>query len=208
MYLKKQSQKEQNPKKWVNQDGEFYNKLLKRFLRINTFEIYSTCNKVKHVAAERFIRTLKNKIFRHMAAVSKNIYFDGLDDIVIKYNNIVHRTKKMKPIGVTSDSYAEYIENSNEKELKKTSQEKFRTKKVIKRKGNKFEVKWKGYDNSFNRILESILSQTTTGFQHLVCKPTLNHLEYLAKCLSSVVSTCLYGKFDCMFLSCHVKVSA
>ena len=48
-----------------------------------------------------------------MTAVSKNVYFDVLDDIVNKYNNTVHRTIKMKPIDVTSDSYAEYIENSN-----------------------------------------------------------------------------------------------
>ena len=48
-----------------------------------------------------------------MTAVSKNVYFDVLDDIVNKYNNTVHRTIKMKPIDVTSDSYAEYNEDSN-----------------------------------------------------------------------------------------------
>ena len=53
-----------------------------------------------------------------MAAVSKNVYFDVLDDIVNKYNNTVHRTIKMKPIDVTSDSYAEYNEDSNEKDPK------------------------------------------------------------------------------------------
>ena len=41
-----------------------------------------------------------------MAAVSKNIYFDALDDIVNKYNNTVHKTIIIKPIDVTSDSYA------------------------------------------------------------------------------------------------------
>ena len=60
----------------------------------------------------------KNKIFKHMTAVSKNVYFDVLDDIVNKYNNTVHRTIKMKPIDVTSDSYAEYNEDSNEKDPK------------------------------------------------------------------------------------------
>ena len=45
-------------------------------------------------------------IFKHMAAVSKNVYFDVLDDIVNKYSNTVHRTIKMKPIDVTSDTYA------------------------------------------------------------------------------------------------------
>ena len=49
--------------------------------------MYSTHNEGKPVAAERFIRTLKNKIFRHMAAISKNVYFDVLDDIFDKYNN-------------------------------------------------------------------------------------------------------------------------
>ena len=80
--------------------------------------MYSTCNEGKSVAAKRLIKILKNKIFKHMAAVSKNVYFDVLDDIVNKYNNTVHRTIKMKPIDVTSDSYAEYNEDSNEKDPK------------------------------------------------------------------------------------------
>ena len=69
--------------------------------------MYSTYNEGKSVVAERFIRTLKNKIFKHMTAVSKNVYFDVLDDIVDKYNNTVPRTIKMKPTEVTSDCYAE-----------------------------------------------------------------------------------------------------
>ena len=80
--------------------------------------MHSTYNEGKSVVAERFIRTLKNKIFKHMTAISKNVYFDVLDDIVNKYNNTVHRTIKMKPIDVTSDSYAEYNEDSNEKDPK------------------------------------------------------------------------------------------
>ena len=95
---------------WVDQGGEFYNKLFKRFLKIDNIEMYSTYNKGKSVVTERFIRTLKNKSFKDMSAVSKNIYLDVLDDIVNKYNNAVHR---MKPINVTSDSYAEYNEDSN-----------------------------------------------------------------------------------------------
>ena len=62
--------------------------------------MYSKFNEAKFVVAERFIRTLKNKIFKHMTAISKNVYFDVLDDIVNKYNNAVHRTIKMKPIEV------------------------------------------------------------------------------------------------------------
>ena len=54
--------------------------------------MYSTYNERKSAVAERFIRTLKNKIFKHMTAVSKNVYFDVLDNIVNKYNNTVHRS--------------------------------------------------------------------------------------------------------------------
>ena len=100
---------------WVDQGSEFYNNSFKDFLKMNNIEMYSTYNEGKSVVAERFIRTLKNKIFKHMTAISKNVYFDVLDDIVNKYNNTVHRTIKMKPIDVTSDSYAKYNEDSNKK---------------------------------------------------------------------------------------------
>ena len=56
---------------WVNQGSEFYNKSFKNFLKMNNVEIYSTYNEEKSVVAERFIRTLKNKIFKHMTAISK-----------------------------------------------------------------------------------------------------------------------------------------
>ena len=80
--------------------------------------MYSAYNERKFVAAERFIRNLKNKIFKQIKAISENIYFDVLDDIVDKYNNTVHKTIKMKPIDVTGDSYAEYNENFNKKDPK------------------------------------------------------------------------------------------
>ena len=80
--------------------------------------MYSTYNQGKSVVAEIFIRTLKSKIFKHITAVSKNVYFDVLDDIVNKYSNTVHRSIKMKPIDVKSDSYAEYNEDSNENDPK------------------------------------------------------------------------------------------
>ena len=79
--------------------------------------MYSTYNEGKSVVAERFIRTLKNKIFIHMTTISKNVYIDVLNDIVNKYNNTVHRTIKIKPIDVTNDSYVEYNEGSNKKIL-------------------------------------------------------------------------------------------
>ena len=151
-----------------------------------------------------------------MTAVSENVYFDVLDHAANKCNNTVHRTIKIKPIDVTSDSYAEHNEDSNEKdpkfnvgdrfriskhknvfakgytqnwledvfiicknkntvpwtyvisdlngepitgtfyekELQKTNQNKYRIEKVIKRKGDKLYVKWKGYDNSFNSWID------------------------------------------------------
>ena len=80
--------------------------------------MYSTCNEGKFAVAERFVRNLKNKNFKHMTDFSKNIYFDALDDIVNKYNNTVHRAIKMKPVHVTPDSYAEYNEISRKKDPK------------------------------------------------------------------------------------------
>ena len=69
--------------------------------------MFSTYNEGKSVVAKRFIRLLKNKIFKDTTAISKNVYFDVLDDIVYMYNNTVLRTIKMKPINITDDSYAE-----------------------------------------------------------------------------------------------------
>ena len=153
------------------------------------------------VVAERFIRTLKNKLYKHMAAVSKNVCYDVLDDFVKKYKNTWHSTIKMKPKDVGDNNLTEYVEESNkkdpkfkvgdrvriskyknvfaniinkikntvpwtyeindlngekivgsvyEKELQKTDQKEFRIEKVIRRKGDKLYVRWKGYDNSLN----------------------------------------------------------
>ena len=73
--------------------------------------MYSTHNEGKSVVAERFIRILKNKIFKHMTAILKNVYLHVLDDIVNKHNNTVPRTAKMNPIDVISDSFVEYYED-------------------------------------------------------------------------------------------------
>ena len=80
--------------------------------------MYSTNNERKYVAAERFIRTLINKIYKHITAVSKNVYIDRLDDIVDEYNNTYHRTIKMKPVDVKYDNYIEYNVSSNGKDPK------------------------------------------------------------------------------------------
>ena len=80
--------------------------------------MYSTHNEGKSVVAERFIRTLKNKIYKHMTAVSKNVYIDKLDDIVNEYNNTYHRTIKMKPIEVKNNTYIDSIKDVNDKDPK------------------------------------------------------------------------------------------
>ena len=65
----------------------------------------STHNEGKSVVAERFIRTLKNKIYKYMTSISKNVYIDKVDDIVNEYNNTYHRTIKMKPINFKYNTY-------------------------------------------------------------------------------------------------------
>ena len=80
--------------------------------------MYLIHNKGKSVVAERFIRTLKNKIFKHMTAISKNVYFDVLDDIVNKYNNTVHRTIKMKPTDDKDNTYVDSKKEVNDEDLK------------------------------------------------------------------------------------------
>ena len=80
--------------------------------------MYSTYNEGKSVVAERFIRTLKNKLHKYMTAVSKDVYYDVLDDIVKKYNNTVHSTIEIKPKDVIDDNFTKYIEESNKKDPK------------------------------------------------------------------------------------------
>ena len=80
--------------------------------------MYSTHNEGKSVVAERFIRTLKNKLYKHMTAVSKNVYYDVLDDIVKKYNNTWHSTIKMQPKDVGDNNFTECVEESNKTDPK------------------------------------------------------------------------------------------
>ena len=76
--------------------------------------MYSTFNEGKSVEAERFIRTLKNKLYKHMTATGKNVYY-VLDDVVNEYNNTKHNTIKMKPKDVKNDNKRVYIDEHNEK---------------------------------------------------------------------------------------------
>ena len=84
-------------------------------LKDNDIEIYSTYNGGKSVVAERFIRTLKNKIYKHMTGVSKIVYLNGFYDIANIYNNTYDQTVKVRPIDIKSNSYVEYNIDSNEK---------------------------------------------------------------------------------------------
>ena len=79
----------------------------------NDLEMYSSHNEGKSVFAERFIRTLKNKIYKYMTSVSKNVYNDHLADIVNGYNNTYHRTIKMKPVDVKSRIYIDFGRENN-----------------------------------------------------------------------------------------------
>ena len=71
--------------------------------------------KEKSVIAERFIRTLKTKIYKYMTSVSKNVYIDKLDDTSDEYNNTYHRTIKMKPIDVKDNTYIDFEKEVDDK---------------------------------------------------------------------------------------------
>ena len=112
----KQSNRKPN-KIWVDQGGEFYNNVFEKWLSDNDINIYSTYNEGKSVVAERFIRTLKNKLYKHMTATGKNVYYNVLDDVVDKYNNTKHSTIIMKPIDVKNNKRV-YIDEHNEEDSK------------------------------------------------------------------------------------------
>ena len=80
--------------------------------------MYSIHNKGKSVVLERFIRTMKSKMSKHMTSVSKNFYFHVLDDIANKYNKTVHRTIKMKPIDAKDNIYVDPKKEANDKDPK------------------------------------------------------------------------------------------
>ena len=81
----------------------------------NDIQMYSTHNEGKSVIAERFIRTLKNKIYKYMTSKSKNVYINKLDDIVSKHNNTYHNTIKIKPVDVKSNAYTDSSKEIDDK---------------------------------------------------------------------------------------------
>ena len=114
--LKKSNRK---PNKiWVDKGSEFYNRSMKSWLEKNDIEMNSTHNEGKSVVAERFTRTIKNKIYKHMTSISKNVYIDKLDDIVNEYNNRKLRTTKMKPIDVKDNTQIDFGKEVNDNDPK------------------------------------------------------------------------------------------
>ena len=113
----KQSNRKPN-KIWADKCSEFYNTSFKKWLQDNNIVMYSTQNEGKSVVAERFIRTIKSKIYKCMTSISKNVYIDKLDDIVNEYNNTYHRTIKMKPINVKDSTYINTDKEVNDKGTK------------------------------------------------------------------------------------------
>ena len=103
---------------WGDKGSEFYNRSLKSWLEKNDTKIYSAHNEGKFVVAERFIRTLKSKIYKYMTSISKNVYIDKLLDTVNEYNNTYHRTIKMKPVDVKDNSYIDFDKEVNVKDPK------------------------------------------------------------------------------------------
>ena len=97
---------------------EFYNTSFKKWLQDNDIVMHSTHNEGKSVVAERFIRTLKNKIYKKMTSVSKNVYIDKLNDTVNEYNNPYHIIIKIKPIDVKDNTYINTDKKVNEKDPK------------------------------------------------------------------------------------------
>ena len=190
---------------WLDKGSEFYNNSFKKWIKETDITMCSTNNEGKPVIAERFIRTLKTKIYKYVTSISKNVYIDKLDDIIKEYNNKYHTSIKMKPADVNYNTYIDFKKETNDKnpkfkvgdhvrisqnwsedffmikkikntvpwtyvindlndeeiigtfyetELQGTRQNEFRIEKIIKRKGNKLYVKWKGYNNSFNSWID------------------------------------------------------
>ena len=102
----------------VDKGSEFYNNYLKKLLKDNDIEMHSTNNEGKSVIAERFIRTIKNKIYKYMTSISKNVYIDKLDGTVKKYNNTYHTSIKMKPVDVKDNTYIGFKKEVNDKNPK------------------------------------------------------------------------------------------
>ena len=114
--FKKSSRK--TNKIWVDKGSGFSNSFFFKWLQENDIVKYSTHNEGKSAVAERFIRTLKNRIFNNMTSISKKVYIDKLDDIVDEYNNTYHIAIKMKPNDVKNNTYINIDNEFNDKDPK------------------------------------------------------------------------------------------
>ena len=113
----KESDRKPN-KIWIDKGSKFYNSSFRKWLKDNDIETYSIHNEEKSVVAERFIRTLKTKIYKYITAISKNVYIYKLDDIVNECNNTYHRTIKVKPFDVKDNTYIDFKKEVNDKDPK------------------------------------------------------------------------------------------
>ena len=86
---------------------------MKSFLQNNNIEMYSMHNEEKSVVAERFIKTLKNKIYKNITLISKNVYIEKLDEVVNKYNNTYHSIIKLKPVDINPSIYFNFNKKNN-----------------------------------------------------------------------------------------------
>ena len=91
---------------------------MKSWLEKNGIEMYSTRNFGKSVVSEIFIRALKNKIYKYLSLISKNVYIDKLDDIVNEYNNTYHTKIKIRPTDVKDNTYINIDKETNNKDPK------------------------------------------------------------------------------------------
>ena len=150
------SEKRKPNKMWVDQGSEFYNNFFRNFLKINNIKVYSTYKEGKSVVAEKIVRSLKKKTFKHVTSIQTNIYFDVLDDIINKYNNTVHRTIKMKPIEITDDYYVKSKEDFNKKDPKFKVSDHVRISKytVISAKG--YTLNWSEEVFAINKIKNTV----------------------------------------------------
>ena len=103
---------------WVDKGSEFYNNSFKKWLKDNHIEMYSIHNEGKSIIVERFIRTVKNIIYKYMTAISKNVYIDKLDDVVDEYNNTYCKIIKLKTFDVKNNTYIDFEKEVNNKDPK------------------------------------------------------------------------------------------
>ena len=118
--------------------------------------MYSTYDQGKSVVAERFIRTLKNKLYKHMMATGKNVYYNVLDDVVNEYNNTKHNTIKMKPKDVGYNNKRVYIDEHNEKDSRFKVGGRVRISKLKNIFAKGYTPNWSNEIFIFNKINDTI----------------------------------------------------